>query len=290
MDGGFPGTSSDWGTILGMLKSDDEMLVYQGAMELRDSLSYAQENQMQGFTTEQFMNILVKIVTREAMTDLSNEVKFFAIQCLTTLMDIFPTLVNALVNAGLAKGMANVMQTSIGFIDLSEACVKAFDKISQENPPAILKCGAIAVILEQMDFFESQVQDRIFKVIQRVARHSSTEQDFDANLRPVLPVLLMNLQVDMTDKQRVEDVSKIVFEIQESFSLYLSPTNDFNKVSDQFDKLNEFGVYNVILAHVKNYAEIAQKQQELRAAQQDSPSKPKQGDPSSMEDEGSSLV
>ena len=44
MDGGYPGSSSDWGTILGMLKSDDEMLVYQGAMELRDSLSYAQEN------------------------------------------------------------------------------------------------------------------------------------------------------------------------------------------------------------------------------------------------------
>ena len=94
----------------------------------------------------------------------------------------------------------------------------------------------------------------------------------------------------MTDKKRIEDVSKIVFEIQESFSLYLSPTNDFNKVSDQYDKLNEFGVYNVILAHVKNYAEIAQKQQEIHAAQQDSPSKPKQGDPSTMEIDGSSLI
>lgn len=34
---------------------------------------------MQGFTTEQFMDILVKIVTRDAITDLSNEVKFFAV-------------------------------------------------------------------------------------------------------------------------------------------------------------------------------------------------------------------
>lgn len=34
---------------------------------------------MHGFTTEQFMDILVKIVNRDPITDLSNEVKFFAI-------------------------------------------------------------------------------------------------------------------------------------------------------------------------------------------------------------------
>ena len=48
-------------------------------MTLRDSLSYAQENQMHGFMTEQFTEVLVKIVTRDPMTDLSNEVKLFAI-------------------------------------------------------------------------------------------------------------------------------------------------------------------------------------------------------------------
>lgn len=84
-----------------------------------------------------------------------------------------------------------------------------------------------------MDFFESATQQRIFKIIQRVARHSSTESDFDSNLMPVLPYILMNLQ-DMSnaDKKRVEDISKIVFEIQESFSLFYSPTHDFQKVSD----------------------------------------------------------
>ena len=55
------------------------------------------------------MDILVKIVQRDPMTDLSNEVKFFTIQCLTTLMDIFPSLVNGLVNAGLAKAMNSVL-------------------------------------------------------------------------------------------------------------------------------------------------------------------------------------
>jgi hypothetical protein len=34
---------------------------------------------MHGFATEQFMEILVKIVVRDPLTDLSNEVKFFAV-------------------------------------------------------------------------------------------------------------------------------------------------------------------------------------------------------------------
>jgi hypothetical protein len=69
-------------------------------------------------------------------------------------MDIFPSLVNGLVNAGLAKGMTTVMQGSIGFIDLSEACIKAYEKIVVENPPAVLRSGAVACIFQQMDFFE----------------------------------------------------------------------------------------------------------------------------------------
>lgn len=40
----YPGGQSDWSMILQLLKAEDEMLVYQGAMELRDALSYAQEN------------------------------------------------------------------------------------------------------------------------------------------------------------------------------------------------------------------------------------------------------
>ena len=35
---------SDWSSILQLLKSEDEMDIYSGAMTLRDSLQYAQEN------------------------------------------------------------------------------------------------------------------------------------------------------------------------------------------------------------------------------------------------------
>ena len=235
----YPGGQSDWTTILTWLKSEDEMDVYQGAMQLRDALSYAQENQMHGFATEQYMDILVKIVTRDAITDLSNEVKFFAIQCLTTLMDIFPSLVNALVQAGLLKGMTNVMNNSMGFIDLAEACIKAYEKIAVENPPAVLKCGAVGSMLEQMPFFEMGTQLRIFRIIQRIARHSSSEDDFDTHILPVIPFLCMSIGPDtaISDPKKMEDGAKIISEIQESFCLFYSPLHDFTKISAQFDKL-----------------------------------------------------
>jgi len=101
------------------------------------------------------MDVLVKIINREMMSDLAPEVKYFAIQSLTTLMDIFPSLVNNLVNAGLVKGMTTVMQQSIGFTELSEACIKGIEKVVLENPAAVLKSGAIGVILEQVAFFEN---------------------------------------------------------------------------------------------------------------------------------------
>ena len=193
---GFPSAQSDWTAILQMLQSEDEFVVYQGAMEMRDALSYAQENQMHGFQTESFIDILVKIINRDPLTDLSNEVKFFAIQCLTTLMDIFPTLVNTMVNAGLVKGMTTVLAQSVGFIDLSEACIKAYEKIAMENPPAVLKSGAVGMILQQMDFFEMGTQQRIFKIMQKVARHSTCEADFDSHVQPLLPYICMSMTMD----------------------------------------------------------------------------------------------
>ena len=94
------------------------------------------------------MEILVKIIQRDPVMDLSNEVKYFCIGSLTKLMDIFPNLVNGLVNAGLCKGLTKSMEGSFGQIEISEACIQAFEMISKENPGAVLRSGAIATILQ----------------------------------------------------------------------------------------------------------------------------------------------
>jgi hypothetical protein len=76
-------------------------------------------------------------------------------------MDIFPTICNSIVNHGGVRAICDVLERSMGFIDLNEACIKAFEKISHENPVAILTSGAMALCLNMMDFFEHTTQKRI---------------------------------------------------------------------------------------------------------------------------------
>jgi hypothetical protein len=69
-------------------------------------------------------------------------------------MDIFPSICNSIVNHGAVKALCEVMERSLGFIDLNECCIKAFEKIALENPYAILTSGAMSLCLNMMDFFE----------------------------------------------------------------------------------------------------------------------------------------
>jgi len=101
----------------------------------------------------------------------------------------------------------------MGFIDLSDACIKAYEKMAFENPPAVLKSGAIGIILQQMDFFEIATQQRIFRIIQKIARHSSTEKDLDTYIVPLIPFISMSLSDSQGDQKKVEDISKILCEI-----------------------------------------------------------------------------
>jgi len=69
-------------------------------------------------------------------------------------MDIFPNICNNIVTHGGVQCLEKVLEQSMGFIDLNEACIKAIEKISIENPHAILTSGAMALVLNMMDFFE----------------------------------------------------------------------------------------------------------------------------------------
>ena len=70
-------------------------------------------------------------------------------------MDIFPNICNNIVTNGGVKCLAQVLERSMGFIDLNEACIKGIEKISTENPYAILTSGVMGLVLNMMDFFES---------------------------------------------------------------------------------------------------------------------------------------
>lgn len=58
------------------------------------------------------------------------------------------------------------------------------------------------------------------------------------------------------DPQKVEEISRILYEIQESFSHFCHPFTGLQKVGEQFDKLSEAGVFDIILDHISQYAEV----------------------------------
>ena len=68
---------------------------------------------MSGFQTEAFMDCLCKhLKNPEGMSDLADDIKYNAIQCLTNLIDLFPNIVNHLLSAGLIDGLSNSVKSS----------------------------------------------------------------------------------------------------------------------------------------------------------------------------------
>ena len=104
-------------------------------------------------------------------------------------MDIFPSICNSIISHKGVNSLCDLMERNIGFIDLSESCIKAFEKISNENPYTILTSSAMALSLNMMDFFEYTTQKRIIQILMNVSRHSSSEADFDDFLMPIIPNL-----------------------------------------------------------------------------------------------------
>ena len=48
---------------------------------------------------------------------------------------------------------------------------------------------------------------------------------------PMIPFISMNLSIEgASDQKKLEDISKAVAEIQESFCIFINPINDFEKV------------------------------------------------------------
>ncbi len=141
-------------------------------------------------------------------------------------MDIYPNICNTIVTHGGVKCFALVLERSMGFIDLNEACIKALERISVENPHAILTSGAIGLILNMIDFFEISTQKRIITILLNVSRHSASEADLNEYLLPVLPCLCMFLHSRGGGDEnsiKIENISLIILKIFESLFRFINP-------------------------------------------------------------------
>lgn len=113
----------------------------------------------------------------------------------------------------------------MGFIDLNETCIKALEKISLENPYAILTSGAMNLVLNMMDFFEIGTQKKIITIILNISRHSANETDLNENLLSLVPCLcmLLNARGGADSASKIESVTQIVLRICESIFRFISP-------------------------------------------------------------------
>ena len=53
----------------------------------------------------------------------------------------------------------------MGDFTIVEQCIKTFDKVSYENPHAILRSKAIPMSLQSIDFFDNRTQERILNFL-----------------------------------------------------------------------------------------------------------------------------
>lgn len=73
----------------------------------------------------------------------------------------------------------------------------------------------------------------------------------------MLPILTMQLDttnVATGDVKKLEDASRIIYEVQESFFNFIGPRDDRKKFTALFGKLAEHGIYDMVLEHVRLYA------------------------------------
>jgi hypothetical protein len=149
----------------------------------------AQDNQLRNLPLEETISALIKILERPILTDFTTEVKYHAVLSFTNLMDISPNIVSHVVNAGGVNALCETMANALGFIELSEACVKAIEKISHENPYVILTSQTLQITLNMIDFFEKTTQSRIIEIALNISRHSANKKDYDTYLLPIMPAL-----------------------------------------------------------------------------------------------------
>ena len=133
--------------------------------------------------------------------------------------------------------------------------------MSLESPRPVLKSGALLLCLNMIDFFDNNVQSKILSLLLNVSQFADTEADFEVNILPVLPFLcqMINSRINSDqDRLKLEKMSTIVVRITESFTVMLSPIENFDQIGIMYDKLSNSGVLEALIEILRNYANYVQ--------------------------------
>lgn len=170
-------------------------------------------------------------------------------------MDIYPQSIGNMIKEDLIKHMCDTMEQTMGDTMLAEFCIKTFDKISLENPQAVMKSQAITMSLNMIDFFDVATQAKILTLLLNCCNRAGSEEEFNQYFMNMIPQLCPMLSVHSDgDQARAEKVSTIFYRMAESFTFFYSPSKHFEQLAALWNKFAETGAINCIMDCLKTYA------------------------------------
>lgn len=201
---GSYGGNANYPKILEELKSGDEMRIYSAILELSQNLPYAQENTMNDFSIDAYVEAINAIINSPTYSDVSSEIAFHSISSLISIMEIFPSSVNTIINKsndnGSIIGALSSKIQNLEYIDVAEKAIKALERISLESAASVLNGANLDLIFNITDFFELNTQIVMLKMVSNICVNINREEDFK-KLIPMIPTLTNFFEIrGTTDK------------------------------------------------------------------------------------------
>ncbi|KAJ3124563.1 Ubiquitin fusion degradation protein 4 [Nowakowskiella sp. JEL0407] len=203
-------SSGKFKILLGQLNEPSDPSVQLMALQdLSESLIMATEDMfvgggnslMHGFSTDEFVKALLKILKNEQSNNLAAmgldddippelleemgifggggggimnpEIMLLAARCLSNLLEANPSSAGYIIsNDGIKVFVGKLME--IEFIDLAEQILQVLEKISIEYPIAVLKNNGLIAVLQYIDFFSLHVQRKSITIAANICRGLST--------------------------------------------------------------------------------------------------------------------
>ncbi|KAM3287543.1 hypothetical protein P3S67_020973 [Capsicum chacoense] len=140
--------------ILSGLRADgEEGKQIEALTQLCVMLSIGTEDSLSSFSVDSFVPVLVGLLNHGRNPD----IMLLAARALAHLVDVLPSSCAAVVHYGAVSCFVARLLT-IEYMDLAEQSLQALKKISQEDPTACLRAGALMAVLSYLDFFSAGVQ------------------------------------------------------------------------------------------------------------------------------------
>lgn len=230
-------------------KEGDDMLALSTLYNLTSELSMANDTLAEDPQCQALIQELIILFDKFFLPDIT----LYSLQCLNFLLDLNPAYTSTVKKYG---GMPKIvlMTQNIEFIDLAEMAIKAIEKMSLENPFALLECDAFCSVLNLIDFFDLSLKKSALKACINMTLSISSYDIYNKFIFPAVPSLTGLTKFNQNDSDHSVSSSAILcfFYIFSNIKAYNLYTND-NKIEMN---ILQWGVldnlYEIAIFYLKN--------------------------------------